>query len=99
MEFDKLRSIDVELHASGSCRNAGINSCCRRAVESQAAKLGEVSSSVASAVLQLTCEGKDPVLGCQAQITGELLDADGVWVADVDTTAQELARLDPPETA
>ena len=85
-----LSVIDVSLDAASLCSNNRVNSCCRKAFEIGAKELG--SEAVAAALLKVSCDGPNES-GCQAVITGHLLDSEGIPVAEVNTTARELRDL------
>ena len=90
MESQNLPTIDIELHADSNCNSLRVSECCQLAT---AKGIGVLSTAkVAEAKLTLNCHGPDPELGCQAKITGELIDNQGQCVGFVDTTAAELRQ-------
>lgn len=87
---ESLPFIDVTLDAASSCNNSRINNCCRQAFENGVKKLG--TETVAAALLSVRCLGPNES-GCQAVISGHLVDKEGVPVAEVNSSVQELAEL------
>jgi hypothetical protein len=91
--MEKIREldfIDITIAESGpTCRNEGVNSCCLRAIE-RGINLLDVGQQAVSAEVRLSCPGKSQDNLCQAQVEGSVLDAEGVTLIEINTTAAEL---------
>ncbi len=84
--------VDTTIGATNEkCRTARIDGCCRLAVERSIQELGD-GQHVAEAVIKFMCVGPNED-GCQARVTGHLLDENKFPLLAIDTTATELIAL------
>lgn len=95
MSHNALESPHIDINystpKSKGCSYDGVDVRCKEAIE-HGIQQGQCAKQAASAILKVVCEGPKDGL-CQARITGQLLDAEGVELCPIDTTAGELAIL------